>query len=55
MAEWIGQLLSGMPIWIVIVAVVMISITWFVVTWVIDVLPWKSKRVYLGEKKNAKK
>lgn len=55
MAEWIGQLIAGLPGWaIVLVIILIIGISLFVM-WSTEVYPFTRKRVYVGEKKNAKK
>ena len=55
MAEWIGQLIAGLPGWaIVLVIILIIGIAVFVM-WATNVYPFTTKRVDLGEKKNAKK
>lgn len=61
MAEWIGHLLTNAPPWVFVSVLILIVIGW--VMWgIFDAMgydtnswPFKSKREYLGEKKNDKK
>ena len=63
MAEWIGQLIAGFPSWLFIPAIIVVVAGAVIVFWLWATLhtqdsvqlPWKSKRVDLGEKKHAKK
>jgi hypothetical protein len=55
MAEWIGQLLAGLPGWAIVLAIILIICVAGFVMWATDVYPFTTKRVDLGEKKHAKK
>lgn len=65
MADFIGQLLSNVPSWLTVpalaIVIILIIIGWWLWTafeasaYGADAWPFKARRVYLGEKKNAKK
>jgi uncharacterized membrane protein YqiK len=65
MAEWIGHLLTDLPAWLFIPALIIIIILSIVTWWLWSmfsaaaqtstVWPFKPRRAYLGEKKDAKK
>jgi hypothetical protein len=65
MTEWIGHLLMTIPQWLFIPALIVVIILAIIGWWIWAVMdaasygingwPFKSRRVYLGEKKNAKK
>lgn len=65
MAEFIGQLISSVPSWlflpILIVVIALITAIWWIWSTVYassygaSAWPFKSRRIYLGEKKHGKK
>lgn len=65
MAEFIGQLLSSIPSWLIVPATIVVIIltisAWWIWIWAEsfpfggNLWPLKPKRAYLGEKKNDKK